>query len=316
MSDSVPDLTTPSRQALIGYLEVLGAATLWGSSGIFSVYLFRTGLPPESVALLRPLVGAVFLTALVAVRSPRALRPSGRALLYLAGLGGALTAVFQIAYQVAVDIVGVPTTVALLYLSPAMVVAIAGPLLGEWPSLRRVGLAVLSVAGVWMTVLGARGVDVEITTVGLLWGVLAAMAYGGYTLFGRHASPRHGSLATALHSTLGACLVLAVVVPAWQGGLVLPATSTAWGVLILFGLLTIAVAVLLFYDGLGRIEASRASITTTVEPVIAALLATWLLDQRLTGIGWVGLMLVVAGVAGAYATRGEQEVEAPEPTAH
>lgn len=290
----------PGGRPLTGYAEVLGAATLWGSSGVFSVHLFRMGVPPESVALLRPALGLVLLAAFLRLRPGRRGRPSLRGLLLLAGLGGVLTGIFQLAFQMAMDTVGVPSTVALLYLAPALVVGASGPLLGEWPSPVRVFLAGLSVVGVWLTVLGARGVDVTITPAGLLWGILAGSSYAGYTLFGRYASPRYGSSATVLYSTAGACVLLGATLPTIGGGLVLPPHGRAWAVLTVFALLTMAVAPFLFYDGLGRIEAGRASIASTVEPVVAALLATTLLDQHLTAVGWLGLALVVMGVAGAY----------------
>lgn len=285
---------------LVGYAEVLGAAVLWGSSGVFSVHLFRMGVPPESVALLRPVLGLALLAALLRLRRRRRGRPDLRGLAILAGVGGLFTGTFQVAYQVAIDIVGVPSTVALLYLAPALVVAASGPILGEWPSPVRVLLAAVSVGGVWLTIVGARGVDVTITPAGLVWGAVAGASYAGYTLFGRYASPRYGSAATVVYSTAGACVLLAGALPALGVSLVLPPHGRAWAVLLAFALLTIAAASFLFYDGLGRIEASRASIASTVEPVVAALLATAFLGQHLTAIGWVGLGLVVVGVAGAY----------------
>jgi DME family drug/metabolite transporter len=269
------------------------------------------GTTPASVALLRPVLGLVFLVVGAALLAPRTFRVSSRGLWILMGAGGLLTAAFQVGYQLAVDSVGVPTTVALLYLAPALVVAASGPLLGEWPTRARVGLAAVSVVGVWLTVTGARGADVSLEPAGLAWGALAGTMYAGYTLLGRYASPRFGSLATVIYSTAGACIILAVVLPLVQAGALLPPSPGAWGLLALFGLLTMALATFLFYDGLGRVDAGWASITTTVEPVVAALLATWLVDQRLTASGWVGLGLVVTGVAGAYrARRRERAAEA------
>ena len=58
--------TAPRGGRVLGYFEAIAAASLWGSSGIFAVHLFRMGVPPESVALLRPVVGATFLFAYVA----------------------------------------------------------------------------------------------------------------------------------------------------------------------------------------------------------------------------------------------------------
>jgi drug/metabolite transporter (DMT)-like permease len=206
------------------------------------------------------------------------------------------------AYQLSTDAVGVPTTVALLYLAPAIVVAASGPLLGEWPSRSRVALAALTLGGVWLSVLGAREVPTTFGSAGIAWGVLAAMSYATYTLFGRYATPRYGSTRTVIYSTAGACAALAIFVPVATGPLTLPSGPRAWFLLIAFGALTIAAAQFLFFDALGRIEAASASIATAAEPAVAAVLATLLLSQGLRPLGWVGIALVVAGVVGVGLT--------------
>lgn len=284
--------------ALRGYAEAVGAAALWGSSGIFSVYLFRMGVTPQAVALFRPVLGLLFLLVALAFTRRMSLRVSGRGLVVLLGAGGATVGLFQVGYQLSVDAVGVPATVALLYVAPAIVVALSGPLLGEWPSLTRIGLAALAVVGVWMSVLGAHDVEAAFGTAGVGWGLAAAAAYAGYVLIGRYAAPRWGSFATVVYSTAGACLLLAVLLPFTPAPVLLPRSASAWSLLALFGLLTVAVAQFLFFDALRFVEASRAAVSATAEPVVAALLATTLLGQGLDPLGWVGLALVVAGVAG------------------
>lgn len=288
----------PGGRPLLGYAEAMAAACLWGSSGIFAVNLFRLGVPPETVALVRPLVGVALLLVGFLVTRPALLRTSARDLVFLGLGGGAAVGVFQIAYQQSLDAAGVPTTVAMLYLAPALVAAVSGPLLGEWPSARRLALIALTIAGVWLTISGADQVETRFGATGLGWGALAAGAYAAYTLFGRYATPRFGSARTVVYSTAGACAFLAVAVPAAPGPLTLPATADAWLLLVAFGALTIAGAQFLFFDALGRIEASAASVVTAVEPVVAALLATVLLSQGLSPLGWTGIALVVAGVAG------------------
>ena len=289
----------------LGYFEALVAAVLWGSSGIFAVHLFRMGVPPESLALLRPLVGVSVLGVYLGLTNRDALRIDARGVLILGVGGGAGIAVFQLAYQLSTDAVGVPTTVALLYLAPAMVVAAAGPLLHEWPTRTRVALAALTLTGVWLSVLGADDISATFGTSGLGWGVLAGASYGAYTLFGRFAAPRYGSARTVFYGTIGACVILAVAVPLLSGPIVLPPSPRAWLLLVAFGVLTMAVAHFLFFDALARIEASRASIATSVEPATAAVLATTLLGQGLSAVGWMGITLVVAGVAGV-GLRGDQ----------
>lgn len=281
-----------------GYLEAVAAASLWGSSGIFAVRLFQMGVPPETVALLRPVLGVVLLAAGLGLTRGRSLRVDARGLAFLGLGGGVAVGVFQVAYQLSTDAVGVPTTVALLYLAPAFVAAASGPLLGEWPSRTRIALVMLTLAGVWLTVLGAQNVPSTFGATGLFWGILAGASYAAYTLFGRFATPRFGSAPTVVYSTAGACVLLAIVLPVSSGPMTMPPDPRAWLLLLAFAGLTITVAQLLFFDALGRIEASGASVATAVEPAVAAILATVILSQGLRPIGWIGVAAIVLGVAG------------------
>ena len=134
---------TRGRALTVGYLKVAGAAVLWGSSGIFADALVANGMPPESIALLRAVVGGAALLLGATLFRREALLLDWRGFLLLAGVGGVAAALFQIAYLMSLATTGVPTTVALLYLAPAIVLAAAGPLLGEWPGPGQIALGAL-----------------------------------------------------------------------------------------------------------------------------------------------------------------------------
>lgn len=291
-----------------GYLEVVAAGALWGSAGPLSVALFQLGLPPTSVAVWRLVIGVASLALVVLILAPGKLRVSPKAFLLMLLPGGAVTALFHLGYQMATASIGVPSTVALLYLAPAIVVVAAGPLLGEWPTRRRVALAAVSVAGVWMTVFGAEGAAFHTEPEGVAWGILTGCGFAGYTLFARRFSPRHGSLPTLLYSSVGAALILGGVYLVLGWGVETPSGVMAWGTVVAFGVLTITLASVLYFHALGTIDASRAAIGATVEPLVAAVLALVFLDQRLAITGWVGLLVLISGVIGAYAAPAVEEV--------
>jgi drug/metabolite transporter, DME family len=267
-------------------------------------------VPPTSLAILRPAVGAIFLLLVIAlVERGRAVPPT-RVLAWMLLGGGVIVGVFQLAYQMSTEALGVPATVALLYLAPAFVVAASAVLFGERATLAKGILATLSVIGVWLTVLGARGVDVELTLRGVSWGVLCGVGYASYTLFGKHFSKSYGALAPLTWSTVGGTFLLALVWGLRGEPVTLPGTPEAWVILLLFGVLTIAASALLLFNALRTLEAGRAAIGTTIEPLVATLLAVFLLDQTLTGIGVTGLVLLVCGVIGAYALPSRRSAEA------
>lgn len=289
------------------YLQAVSAGALWGSAGPFSVALFRMGLPPESVAVWRLVVGLLGLLLFALAVAPGRLAVDRRGLFLMLVPGGVATAGFHLAYQLSTEAIGVPSTVALLYLAPAIVVA-ASPVLGEMPTLRKAGLAVVSVVGVWMTVLGAEGAAFRTGLGGVLWGIATGLGFASYTLFARWVTPRYGALPTLLYSSAAALVILATAYPLLGWEVAAPGSLEAWGTVALFGLATVTVAMLLFYHALGTIEASRAAIGATVEPLVAALLALLLLDQGLETLGWAGLALLVVGVTGAYAAPTRSEV--------
>jgi DME family drug/metabolite transporter len=61
----------------------------------------------------------------------------------------------------------------------------------------------------------------------------------------------------------------------------------------------------LFFAGVRRIDAAPTAVAATIEPVVATLLALLLFGQQLTPLGWVGLLLVVGGVAAGYWREGQ-----------
>ena len=102
--------------------------------------------------------------------------------------GGALVAVFEVAYQYAIAGAGVAGAAALLYTAPVIVAILAQPLLGEAITPLRVLLAVAVMVGATLTVRGgsaaeaANGADqLPGVAAGALGGALAALSYAGTT---------------------------------------------------------------------------------------------------------------------------------------
>lgn len=298
-----PSSSTPRASAApeaVGYLLALGAGVLWALSGPLSTELFVRGVPPTSVALLRPLVGLAILAALLTVQGGRHFRVPPRHLPALLLVGGAIVALFQLAYQRSTDAVGVPSTVALLYLAPGIVVLASPWIVGERLTARKLLLVLVSTAGVWLAVSGAQGEVLSLEGRGPGWGMAAAVGFASYTLFARRLAPLTGALSALFYSTLGGSVILSVWFLATDMELVLPGTTMAWGLTAALGGLTLALAPLLYFQALTRIEAGRAAIASTVEPVVATLLAVLFVGQGLSGLGWLGLGLMLVGVVGAY----------------
>jgi drug/metabolite transporter, DME family len=217
--------------------------------------------------------------------------------LLLGGFGVVGVGVFYVAYQLAIATTSVAVAVVLLYTAPVWVLAGAALLLGEPIGRDKLLMVAAVVAGVWATALGAAGAEVRLTAAGIGWGLLAALSYASYYLFGKRFLPRFGIARMLFFSLVAGTIVLwpAAALAGHPPRLGMPAG--AW---LLLGALALGATLLanaLYYFGLQRVEAGRAAVLASVEPVIAAVLALLLFREPLSPIGWLGVGLVVAGVS-------------------
>jgi DME family drug/metabolite transporter len=295
------------RPALAGFVFGLAAGALWGTTGPLSTALYGLGVEVTDVGFWRVLLATLGFLAYGAFRRDL-FRVDRRGLLLVAGVGGLIVATFEVAYQYAIAGIGVAGAATLLYLAPMMVAVLARPLLGEALTAWRVMLALVVLAGVALTVTGHPGEASSLPAlfgrewnVGVVGGLLSATAYAGSTLLARWAVPRYGSLRVLFLELAGGTLILGLLLTL-TGRAPEPATTVAgWTLVVGLGLGSVFAANLCFFAAVKRIEAAPTAVAASVEPVVGALLALALFDQRLTGLGWLGLAVVVAGVALSYA---------------
>jgi drug/metabolite transporter, DME family len=296
----------PARTArLAGYAAAVGAGTLWGTTGPLSTALYAEGAALTGVGFWRVAVATAGLFVVALFRRDL-LRVDRRGLIAVGLGGGALVALFEVAYQYAIAGVGVAGAATLLYTAPLVVAVLAHLVLQERLTVARVVLALLVLVGVCLTVRGGEGVAAlfESREAGLLAGVtgglLAALAYAGTTLLARWAVPRYGSSRVLFLEMAGGTAVLAAFLPAVGRAPAPPGTVSGWIYVVLLSLGAVVGANYLFFGALKRIEAAPAAVGATIEPVVATLLALLIFGQRLSFSGWAGLALVVAGVAAGY----------------
>jgi drug/metabolite transporter (DMT)-like permease len=98
------------------------------------------------------------------------------------------------------------------------------------------------------------------------------------------------------YSLATAAVVWLPLAPPWRVLLAphSPATWTGFAVVVIFGTV---VPFGLYLAGLARIRAAHASVTSCLEPVVAAAVAFVVLGERLEGFQLVGGALILAGIA-------------------
>ena len=302
MSTAPPHTTAPGSR-LAGYLLALAAGATWGTTGPLSTGLYGL-MPATSIGFWRVLLGTACL-ALWGLVFRRSLFQVDRRGWLLVGLGGGfLVALFEIAYQFAIAGAGVAGAAAMLYTAPVIVAVLARVLLGEALTAVRLLLALLVMAGVALTVTGGSNAGAEAARLGIgagiAGGLLSALSYAFTTLLARFAVPRYGAVRVLFLEAIGGVAILGVVLTLAGRAPAPPPSLAAWRGLAGLTAGSVLAANILFFAAVKRIEAAPAAVAATIEPIVATLLALLLFHQELSPFGWLGLTMVVGGVAGGY----------------
>lgn len=299
----------PSLSRIAGYLFALGAGATWGTTGPLSTALYAEGAAITGIGFWRVLLGVTGLVV-YALLADRAMFQIDRKGWLVVGLGGgALVALFEVPYQFGIAGAGVAGAAALLYTAPVMVAILAKPILGERITPIRLVLAVAVMVGAALTVTGRAGDTSSAPAgaslaLGVIGGLIAALSYAGTTLLARWSVPRYGVLRVLFLELLGGTVLLGVLLSAFGHPPAPPPTSAGWLFTLALALGSVLLANFFFFSAVRRIEAAPTAVAATIEPVVAALLAWLLFNQQLTAVGWLGLGLVVAGVAIGYLQEG------------
>jgi DME family drug/metabolite transporter len=301
---------SPRASRIVGYFCALGAGAVWGTTGPLSTALYAEGAAITGIGLWRLMLGTAGLALWAVIFHREVFKVDRTGLWLMGGLGGAMVALFEVAYQFGIAGAGVAGAAALLYTAPVMVALVAKPLLGEKLTPLRFALAVSVMIGAAMTVMGksatgtASGIALPSVVAGVIGGLLAAVSYATTTVLARWTVPRYGSYRMLFWEALGGIVILAVVLPLAGHAPAPPPTTAGWLYLIGLAAGGVVLANFLFFAGVRRIEATPTAVAATIEPVMGALLAFLLLSQGLTWLGWLGLLMVVGGVAAGYLKEG------------
>ncbi len=280
------------------------AGAIWGTTGPLSTALYAEGAQLTAVGFWRICLATIgFLVYGLIARD--LFRVDRRGILLVGVVGGALVAVFEVAFQYAIAGLGVAPAVALLYTAPVVVAVLAHFILRELLTWQRVALAVMVMIGVALTVNGtvaaAAGEGATSSAsrfAGIVGGLLSAASYAGTTILARFAVPRYGATRVLFFELLGGTIILALLLPLLGHAPVPPSTMAGWIYVAALGVGAVLAANFCFFAAVKRIDAAPTAVAASVEPLVGALLALLLFNQQLRWFGWLGLAMVIGGVSG------------------
>lgn len=303
------DRRTARPDAATGALLVAVSATAFGAMPIFGTWAYDDGTSLWALLVVRFSLAAVLLGVAVRLRGGRL--PERRRVAVLAAMGGLGYVGQAFCYFTALQYASASLVVLLLYLFPAFVAVLAAVVFRERLTAPVVVALLLVLAGTGLVVGGGSG-----SAVGIAFGVGAALVYAVYITVGTVATRGLDPLVvTAIVCAAAAVSTGAVALAQAAAGEapVFPASWRGWSSLVAIAVVSTVVAILTFFAGLQRLGPTRASVLSTLEPVVTVVLAAALLGEVLGPVQMLGGLLVLAAVAWQATARAPVAAEGVPP---
>ncbi|MEF9916048.1 MAG: DMT family transporter [Lachnospiraceae bacterium] len=274
---------------------VLLAGILWGSLGITVRVLSSLGLSAIQIVVCRFIGAAVVLLLCFGVADRKKLYIEKKDIKYFIvfGLFGFLF--YHICYTVTIQLTSLSIAVALLYTSPIWAMLVSIPVFHEQLTKTK-GMAIfLSFLGCGM-MSGVLSGGLEVVPLGILTGLLAGIGYGSYGVFAKILIKKYHAWTVTFYvfliSSVGGffiCHPKELAITLFDNPVIILYILIASIVcfVIPFGIYNLA---------LNDIEASRAAVIVSIEPVMATIFGVVIYKETLSVPIIIGMCCVLAAI--------------------
>jgi len=282
-----------AQPARLNTVFVILAALFWGLSGGIAASLMADGWDALVVSFYRGAIGLLFVLGWLAFQAQNSGLWHWQLWFWsiIAGLGVAGNFSF---YFLSISEGSVAVAATLMYCAPVFVYLISFAFKLEKPSLLKwAAMAVVMLGIVMLTGVYGKSTGI-VSTLGMAAGLLSGLSYAVFIFGFKYAAP-HGSPQAILviaFSTL--CLTLIWLIDIDQTLAVLRDTSLP--LFLILGIFGGGISFLFYIVGLKYTAPSVAAVVAMVEPVTASLFGVVVLNQRLSGLQILGMMLILLTV--------------------
>ena len=284
------------REKNTGPALIIIAAVFWGLMGLFVRSFSAYGFSSGHVAALRLGFGAVIFALVMLIRDRRLFHIRLRDLPVFLGLGICSLTFFTNCYFRAIELMPLSTAAILLYTSPIWVMLMSALLFKEKLTAKKLcALAMAFLGCVLVSGIGGGGMS----GAALLCGLGAGFGYALYSIFGTIALRKYEPFTVTFYGfVFGAlgCIVLSGPAELIRNLAAAPGTTMLWFIPTA-ALVSAVIPYLCYTQGLKTVEAGKASIIATIEPVVATLLGIALYSEPLGLVALCGIALVLGAIA-------------------
>jgi drug/metabolite transporter (DMT)-like permease len=280
----------------IGILLIILAACFWGSMGIFVRKLGEYGFSSIQIVSIRITIAALVFCIILLIKDRTGFRISPWDISLFLGLGLGSILFFTVCYFSAIAIMSLSTAAILLYTSPIWIMLMSMLFFHEKMNSRKLVALVLAFTGC-VLVSGISGDGMTVT--GILLGLGAGFGYGLYSILGTIALRKYSPYTVTTYTFVVAAMGSWIICQPVDLISKFKAAGSPSGLLlfcILTAILTAVIPFLFYTLGLRTVEAGRAGILATIEPLVATVIGMICFSEPVTILSGAGIVLILTAV--------------------
>jgi len=276
------------------YLSIILGASFWGLISIFVQGLYSFGFDSLDIVTLRVTTAAVLMVVYIIFSDISVFKIKLKDSPFFIGTGVLSIVFFSWCYFSAIKIIPVSVAVVLLYTAPAFVAILSRIIFKESLTKRKITALVLTFLGI-ILIVGWPQADGKVSFLGLLLGLGSGFGYSLYSIFGKAALNNYSSKTITTYSFIFASVFMIPLSKLWTKSHLFQ-DEIVWLYIIGLGLIPTVLAYIFYTIGLSKIESSKASITATVEPLVATGVGVIIYNEVLTLRHLGGMVLVIMAI--------------------
>ena len=283
-----------NRKQFTGMILALAAGFMWGVMGVFVRYLSALGLGSMEIGQIRITIGCLFIGIYLLIFHREKFSIRLRDLWCFFGSG--VCSIMLFCYVCFMSMQYLPLSVAsiLCYTAPAFVTLLSALIFKEKITRKTIVAMGLALCGcAFVSGIGSGG---NLSSFGLMLGVLSGFIFALYSIFSRFAINRGYSAWTITFYSFLLCILVGAFFCDWNSILTVMAVPKHWPWALGLGIISGFAPYVLYSLSLERIKGSIASILITVDPVVATVFSVVLFHEPLWIMAIAGIVLMLIAI--------------------
>lgn len=268
-------------------LRLITSMVIFGTIGILRNYI---PYPSSVIAMVRGLIGALFLVAVLVLRREKFSMAGLKKNLPILLVSGVLLGTNWIFLFEAYRYTSVSVATMCYYMAPVFMILVSPVVLREKLTAKK-GICALIAVGGMVLVSGILETGIS-GLVGVLLGLAAAVMYAAIVMLNKFIRDLTANERTIIQLCVSTIALLPYVLLTEDAG-ALPMNAAVLGLLLTAGIVHTGIAYSLYFGSMAQLPAQTVALLSYLDPIVAVILSVLVLREHMSIAALIGVVLVL-----------------------